>query len=84
MPRIGIVHAPAADARGSLDCLDSSDPAMMHNVQTLRRIIDRDISVLLLGETGTGKGYCASAIHNASSRADKPFVRSTAPRFPRR
>jgi sigma-54 dependent transcriptional regulator, acetoin dehydrogenase operon transcriptional activator AcoR len=46
----------------------------MHNVQILRRVVDRDISVLLLGETGTGKGYCARAIHNASRRADKSFV----------
>jgi len=73
-------RAPAAaetlppEARGTLDCLYSADPAMMHNVEVLRRVIDRDISVLLLGETGTGKGYCARAIHNASNRAGKPFV----------
>jgi sigma-54 dependent transcriptional regulator, acetoin dehydrogenase operon transcriptional activator AcoR len=66
--------APAAEPRGSLDCLYSADAAMRHNVEVLRRVIDRDISVLLLGETGTGKGYCARAIHNASNRADKPFV----------
>jgi len=65
--------APAA-ARGALECLYSADPAMRHNVEVLRRVIDRDISVLLLGETGTGKGYCAHAIHRASNRADKPFV----------
>jgi transcriptional regulator of acetoin/glycerol metabolism len=65
--------APATP-HGSLDCLYSSDPTMTQNVEVLRRVVDRDISVLLLGETGTGKGFCARAIHNASNRADKPFV----------
>jgi transcriptional regulator of acetoin/glycerol metabolism len=70
----GASTPPVAEARGSLDCLHSADPAMMQNVEVLRRVIDRDISVLLLGETGTGKGYCARAIHQASNRASKPFV----------
>ena len=66
--------ASPGDSRDALACLHSSDAAMTHNVDILRRVIDRDISVLLLGETGTGKGFCARAIHNASRRADKPFV----------
>ena len=68
-------HAAApGNGRDALECLYSADPAMRHNVEVLRRVIDRDISVLLLGETGTGKGYCARAIHGASNRGDKPFV----------
>ncbi|MBV9724594.1 MAG: sigma-54-dependent Fis family transcriptional regulator [Gammaproteobacteria bacterium] len=72
VPANGTAGGPAP--RGALECLYSADPTMRHNVEVLRRVIDRDISVLLLGETGTGKGYCARAIHNASNRADKPFV----------
>jgi sigma-54 dependent transcriptional regulator, acetoin dehydrogenase operon transcriptional activator AcoR len=77
--RVGAeLRAPAGEglgtARPALECLQSSDPVMMKNVEILGRVIERDISVLLLGETGTGKGYCARAIHFASSRAEQSFV----------
>ena len=50
--------------------------------QALRTIFEKaqkiaqypDTTVLLLGESGTGKGMMANAIHRLSSRADKPFV----------
>ncbi len=40
----------------------------------LESVTQNDSTVLLLGETGTGKDTCAEAIHSASARADRPFV----------
>lgn len=54
--------------------LIGSSSAMRRIFAALPRLAQSDSTVLLEGETGTGKGVLAAAIHEASSRAAKPFV----------
>ena len=49
-------------------------PPMRKVYALARRIARSPASVLITGETGTGKGRLARAIHDASARTDKPFV----------
>ncbi len=53
--------------------IGASPPALEVKRQA-RRVAQTDSTVLLLGETGTGKELLAHAIHSASARAAKPFV----------
>jgi DNA-binding NtrC family response regulator len=54
--------------------LVGSSPAMRAVFEKLRKAAPTDLTVLVLGETGCGKELVAQAIHQASSRASKPFV----------
>ena len=60
--------------RYTFDEIISKSPAMQRYFQILPDIATSDSSVLILGESGTGKGIMAEAIVNASSRTDKPFI----------
>ncbi len=51
-----------------------SSPAALEVKRQARRVAQTDSTVLLLGETGTGKELLAHGIHAASRRAHKPFV----------
>jgi transcriptional regulator with PAS, ATPase and Fis domain len=51
-----------------------SNPAIMEVKRLARRAAQVDASVLLLGETGTGKELLAHAIHECSARSGRPFI----------
>jgi len=59
----------------------SQDPAMTSAVELARQAAATDATVLICGETGTGKGELAKAIHRWSPRAQRPFALSLARRF---
>ena len=50
------------------------DPAFLRAVEPIPRFAQSDASVLITGETGTGKEVCARALHQLSRRRDGPFI----------
>jgi len=52
-----------------------SSPAIKKIIDTIDTVAPTDFSILIRGETGTGKELIAEAIHNQSSRKDKPLVK---------
>ncbi len=64
--------APAATANASL----VTGNTRMHRIMELVEVLkDSDATVLLQGESGTGKGLLAETIHRLGNRARKPFVK---------
>ena len=55
--------------------LIGSGPAMEEVYRLTRKVAQSNASVLLLGETGTGKELIAKAIHQLSPRGSGPFIR---------
>jgi formate hydrogenlyase transcriptional activator len=50
-------------------------PALLEALEKVNRVAKTDASVLITGETGTGKELIARAIHSASRRLDKPLIK---------
>jgi transcriptional regulator of acetoin/glycerol metabolism len=58
----------------TLEQLGGQDPVVQQNVQQIRHVLNKDIPILITGETGTGKEAFARAIHDASNKNNGPFV----------
>jgi NtrC-family two-component system response regulator AlgB len=59
--------------------LTSATPAMQRTINLAQQVAKSDTTVLIRGESGTGKGVLAKAIHAWSNRAGKPFATVSAP-----
>ncbi len=61
-------------ALSTLRYLDTGDAQVAAVIQKVQRVRGRDIPIMILGETGTGKDLLAQAIHGDSDRRNGPFV----------
>ena len=79
-PRTIRVLSPAAAANEEyklpppLRAVAGDEPSIQKNLKKLARLINTNMSILVNGETGTGKEFLAKAIHLSSARARGAFV----------
>lgn len=66
--------ANASEDKTVLGRLITGAPEMVKVARTIERVASTSVSVMLLGASGTGKELLAQGLHNASDRADGPFI----------
>lgn len=67
-------RAVKRSSAASLEMLDSGDAQIASAIKQVKQVLNRDIPILILGETGSGKELFARAIHEAGERHDKAWV----------
>jgi len=73
VPKVMVpASAPLDRAKPANICL--GDPALQMDFRRALRVFERDVPLLINGETGSGKEAFAKAVHQASQRAEKVFV----------
>lgn len=70
----GLRLVPAADVTFSRAVLPGHSSPMPHPQQVPLKMLERGISLLIEGETGSGKEHLVRALHRASSRREQPLV----------
>jgi two-component system, NtrC family, response regulator AtoC len=71
------------DRASGFEELVGASPAMQEVFRVVQQVADADATVLLRGETGTGKELVARALHKRSARSDGPFVAVNCTAVPR-
>ncbi len=59
---------------GKIDLYQGKNPAMKSLYEMVHKVADSDVTALILGESGVGKGVLAQHIHKLSRRKEAPFV----------
>jgi transcriptional regulator of acetoin/glycerol metabolism len=85
MPNRAIENGDMVAGAGQFPALDQiagDDKNMMRILDQAKRLVNKQVNILLQGETGTGKEVFAKALHESSTRASKPFVAVNCAAFP--
>lgn len=70
------------EKKGTFGKLIGESPAMQAVFQKVHMVAESDVTVLITGESGTGKDLTAQSIHNLSLRREKPYVPINCPTVP--
>ncbi|MDD0996614.1 sigma-54-dependent Fis family transcriptional regulator [Pseudomonas sp. TNT2022 ID1044] len=71
---VPLVPAPVIEDRAALAGICLGDSGLQTDFRKALRVYERDVPLLINGETGSGKEAFAKAVHQASQRAEKAFV----------
>lgn len=69
-----LAQRPVVAQRTALDGIGGADARIRQLITQSKRLVDHGVSLLIHGETGSGKEVLARALHAHSRRRDKPFV----------
>ncbi|MDO2197068.1 sigma 54-interacting transcriptional regulator, partial [Escherichia coli] len=67
-------HAAPSGDDGWRESIVTRSPVMLRLLDQARMVAQSDVSVLINGQSGTGKEILAQAIHNASPRSKNAFI----------
>ena len=79
----GADATPASGSRGARFGIIGSSAGITELYAILERVADTPTTVLITGESGTGKELVARALHEHSSRKDKPFIKVNCAAIPK-